>query len=1041
VPLTTSAFALPDRLSAKADPALIAGDDRHFAAIAESLQRSVAELSERLAAVRMQPGGSGQGAMERDLEIHRLTARLRALRRFSLDLCLGRIVDAETREPVYIGRLGLTDREGRQLLVDWRAPAAEPFFGATHADPRGLASRRRYRWTAGRVSDYWDEVFTADRLEGHAALHDESAFLASLGTSRSARMRDVLGTIQADQDAILRAGSRGALVVDGGPGTGKTVVALHRAAYLLYSEPHLARGGGVLVVGPHQPYLAYVAYVLPSLGEEGVQLCTVRDLVPEGPTATAESDPGVAALKSSAALAAAVDRAVKMYETPPSEPLPVETPWGDLWLSGADWAEAFQAAGSDLTHNEARDGVWEALLGILIDQLDDGEAPPHLVRRYLLQSDALTGAFSKAWPLLDSVGVVADLWSVPDYLRLCAPWLTGDEVQTLQRPDARAWTTADLPFLDAARMRIGDPGEYRRRRERKAALAAEREMRERVADDLIAADDSEMSIMSMLRGQDFDTTLVDEAPLADPDALAGPFAHIVIDEAQELTDAEWQMLLRRCPSRSFTIVGDRAQARHGFPESWEQRLERIELSRVQVAALTINYRTPAEVMAEAEPVIRAVEQLQGGEVVLDRIRRIQVEERHQDVGQHVARDQDAAFLDQQSGMAWGVGAMLEDPDGWAIPGDLCRPFGQTGDETEQLHRDVLGMLRWQPLGDERLPVGVRQQRFESGRASGGAIAGRIAEVGVPQHVVPVGMRREPCDDRLPQLVEVLREGNELVARDAWVDEQHAVRALDDNAAALEELALVNENTVSDVFQHEPSSVGRVLPSSDGIALRAGSASDQQNGDVRGSGGAGRTGGAGSRGGGIPAGEGRPSARLLELLRQHQDDAARAAKVGELVHVFIRRHAAKRPVSMPCGDLEGFVDVVDRERDAVHADLVRTSGLRLNRFGVDVLEELNPTGTVRRLEHRDVGMIAVEADGSVRPLTADGVPADERETEVGEERDRCLEVLNGDADVLEFDGHARHATEPPRSVDRGESGRTWQAAGLTFSSGSARHDLT
>ena len=282
--------------------------------------------------------------MDRDLEIHRLTARLRALRRFGLDLCLGHLVGAEDAEPVYIGRLGLTDSEGHPLLLDWRSPAAEPFFGATHANPMGLASRRRYRWTRGRVSDYWDEVFTPDGFEGHAALDDQSAFIASLGSTRSATMRDVLGTIQADQDAIIRAGSRGALVVDGGPGTGKTVVALHRSAYLLYSDPRLGhRRGGVLFVGPHQPYLAYVADVLPSLGEEGVQTCTLRDLVPEGAAAAIEPDPDVARLKSSAAMVGAIEPAVRLYEEPPTEGMSVETRWSDVWLSATDWAEAFEA--------------------------------------------------------------------------------------------------------------------------------------------------------------------------------------------------------------------------------------------------------------------------------------------------------------------------------------------------------------------------------------------------------------------------------------------------------------------------------------------------------------------------------------------------------------------------------------------------------------------------------------------------------------------------------------------------------------------------
>src|ERR671918_493601 len=228
-PLTTSAFDLSDHLAPKADPTLIAGDEQHFAAIARTLEQSIADLSDRVDAARKAPGGTGQEAMDRDLEIHRLTARLRTLRRFGLDLCLGHIVSADDSEPVYIGRLGLTDSAGRRLLLDWRSPAAEPFFGATHANPMGLASRRRYRWTRGRISDYWDEVFTADGFDGQAALDDQSAFIASLGTTRSPQMRDVLGTIQADQDAIIRAGARGALVVDGGPGTGKTVVAPHRS--------------------------------------------------------------------------------------------------------------------------------------------------------------------------------------------------------------------------------------------------------------------------------------------------------------------------------------------------------------------------------------------------------------------------------------------------------------------------------------------------------------------------------------------------------------------------------------------------------------------------------------------------------------------------------------------------------------------------------------------------------------------------------------------------------------------------------------------
>nr|WP_330281277.1 RNA polymerase recycling motor ATPase HelR [Streptomyces sp. NBC_00588] len=611
-----SAFDLPDRLSAKADPMLIGRDERHFAAIARCLEQTIAELSDRLDAALKAPGGLGRHAMDRDIEVHRLTGRLRTLRRFGLDLCLGHIVGADGSEPVYIGRLGLTDSEGRRLLVDWRSPAAEPFFAATHADPMGLASRRRYRWTDGRISDYWDEVFSTEQLDGRAALDDQSAFIASLGAGRSDRMRDVLATIQADQDAIIRAGSRGALVVDGGPGTGKTVVALHRTAHLLYADPRLGhRRGGVLFVGPHRPYLAYVSDVLPSLGEEGVQTCILRDLVAEGATAVVEADPEVARLKSSADMVKAIEPAVRFYEEPPTEAMTVTVDWHDIRLTADDWAEAFTAPEPGTPHNEARDQIWEKLVSVLMERYDGDDLSPAQFRRALQQDKELVGTLNGAWPMLEAADLVGDLWSVPAYLRMCAPWLSRDEVRRLQRAEPQAWTVSDLPLLDAARQRLGDPQEARRKRRDAAVLAAQREQMAQVVDNLIAAaadsgadtDDGEGLVM-MLRGQDAEVSLVDESALsaAEPDLLAGPFAHIVVDEAQELTDAEWQMLLQRCPSRSFTIVGDRAQARHGFTESWQERLARIGLDRIEIASLSINYRTPEEVMAEAEPVIRAV---------------------------------------------------------------------------------------------------------------------------------------------------------------------------------------------------------------------------------------------------------------------------------------------------------------------------------------------------------------------------------------------------------------------------------------------------
>lgn len=607
---TRSAFHLTDSRSSKADPHLISADDDHFAAIALSLQTSIADLTARLENLQKSRGGHGKEAVERDLEIHQTNDRLRTLRRFSVDLCLGRFVPTDGTGPVYIGRVGLTDRDGRQLLIDWRTPAAEPFFAATHADPMGVTSRRRYRWSYGRITDYWDEALTPGTDTADLALDDDSAFIAGLSAGRSPRMRDVLGTIAADQDAIIRAGSRGALLVDGGPGTGKTVVALHRAAYLLYADPRLAGNrGGVLVVGPHEPYLGYVADVLPSLGEEGVRTCTLRDLLPEGATATTESDDAIARLKSSATMVEAIEPAVAFYEEPPRKPFVVETPWADVTLRPADWTEAFDAPEAGTPHNDGRDVVWEALVTNVADKLD-GEARPAEVRRALAQNNELVRVVTRAWPLLEPSDIVADLWSVPAFLRKCAPALGADEVRALQRRQPYAWTESDLPLLDAARRRIGDPDASRRRRHRAATLSAERARMDDVVGDLLDStvhDDGE-GVMSMLRGQDLRDSLVDQtaSPAEEPDALAGPFAHIIVDEAQELTDADWQMLLSRCPSRSFTIVGDRAQARRGFTETWPERLSRVGIKQVTMASLAVNYRTPEEVMAVAAPAIRAV---------------------------------------------------------------------------------------------------------------------------------------------------------------------------------------------------------------------------------------------------------------------------------------------------------------------------------------------------------------------------------------------------------------------------------------------------
>ncbi|MCF8587692.1 RNA polymerase recycling motor ATPase HelR [Gordonia liuliyuniae] len=607
--MTSTVFNLSAASPSKSDPAVIGCDESAFAAVRRRVDEQTAETRAELDAVRRTTDLRGAGGVERDLEVRRLERRLRRLSRLGTDLILGRITTTDG-ESTYIGRIGVTDADGTTLLVDWRTPDAAPFFAATLADPQGLVSRRHYRWLPNHegqysvVVDYWDEWFGVGDDAPVGALDAQSSFLAGLAASRSSTMTSVLGTIAGDQDAAIRAPSRGPLVVDGGPGTGKTVVALHRAAYLVYADPRLQGGRGrILFVGPHRPYLAYIADVLPSLGEEGVATCTLADLVAEGQHAACEPDPQLAALKATVDMVAAIEPAVRFYEEPPSEGTHIETEYGDVWVSVTDWADALGAAEPGVPHNEARTDVWEALLDIVADGEGDDSGQ---MRAALAADRELAAAFGKVWPMIEADDLVSDLWTVPAYLRHCAPHLTDAQVTALQRSDATAWTDADLPLLDAARRRLGDSGFARREARNRAAAAERKRTMDTVVDDLIASSDDGEALVSMLRAEDIRGVIVDDAGAEhpEPDAFAGPFAHIVVDEAQELTDAQWRMLVDRCPSRSFTVVGDRAQARVGFTESWTQRLQRVGAGEPRLSTLTVNYRTPEEIMRVASPVIR-----------------------------------------------------------------------------------------------------------------------------------------------------------------------------------------------------------------------------------------------------------------------------------------------------------------------------------------------------------------------------------------------------------------------------------------------------
>lgn len=684
-------FDLSDDHAAKSADDLIAADRAHLRRLGAALARERDALTARLALVRRQAADAGVTAVDRDLEIRRLSATLRLRERYGIDMCLGRMTPA-AGPPVYIGRAGVSDADGTRLLVDWRAPAAEPYFAATWEDPRGLLSRRRYRWNRGRITDYWDEALSPEGLDGAASLDDQSAFLASLEAHRTGRMRDVLATIQADQDAIVRAPSPGALVVDGGPGTGKTVVALHRAAHLLYAEPRLTTGaGGMLLVGPNPQYLGYVEDVLPSLGEDTVRLCTLRDLTPEGAGAIAETDSRVAQLKQRLDPELVIAAAVSEFTRPPMHALRIEAPWADLWVSREDWTDLFARADPASPHNEARDEVWEEVLEMLVDQVRDPEVPESSVRRWLRQDDDLTTTFVRAWPLLSPAAVVAALWASPALLVRCAPDLPADELALLHRAEGAPWTDADLPLLDAAHRRLGDPEAVREQHRRQVAAAAAREQMSAVVDHLVESDDSEMKVMSILRGADARTVLAgaDVPPPLPPDELAGPFGHVVVDEAQELTDAQWRTLIARCPSRSFTVVGDRAQARRAFTESWSERLQRLGLRNVRVSSLRVNYRTPMEVMAVAAPTI--LEALPDANVPVS-VRESGIPVRH---GNAVERDEviDAWLAANPEGIA----AVIGDPG--CAPRPRVRALTPEG--AKGLEFDLVVLVRPEAFGTGR----------------------------------------------------------------------------------------------------------------------------------------------------------------------------------------------------------------------------------------------------------------------------------------------------------------------------------------------------
>ncbi|WP_235666522.1 RNA polymerase recycling motor ATPase HelR [Mycolicibacterium chitae] len=589
-----------------------------YARLDEERARAKQRHREALRApIDAQDGGT---LVHRDAEVRAMTQRIQRLDVADDGLCFGRL-DTETGERRYIGRLGLFDDEDsyEPLLLDWRAAAARAFYVATAASPEGMRRRRQFHTRGRQIVDFTDELLgrpDAEEATGDAAL------LAAVNAPRGEGMRDIVATIQAEQDEIIRLDHPGVLVIEGGPGTGKTVVALHRVAYLLYTQRERMERHGVLVVGPNPAFLDHVSRVLPSLGESNVVFMTPGDLVP-GLRVTAEDGPEAARHKGSRKILGVLAAAIADHQRVPVEPLPIELADVDVRIDAetAQWAIE-EARASELPHNEARAVFIDVVTWVLTERAiarigrgwltrDDKAAWEHLRAELLDELDEHAGfaaALDQLWPTLTPQSLLAQLYTSQERLRAAGA------DPSLFRADGEAWTVSDVPLLDELVDLLG------RGKEAEAAeRAAEAERREEAAyaagvldlmidrEDLMD-DEDHLIAQDLIGAEDLadrfterDHRELAERAAADRDWT---YRHVVVDEAQELSEMDWRVLMRRCPGRSFTVVGDLAQRRSAAgATSWGAMLDPYVAGRWEYRPLSVNYRTPAEIMAVAATVL------------------------------------------------------------------------------------------------------------------------------------------------------------------------------------------------------------------------------------------------------------------------------------------------------------------------------------------------------------------------------------------------------------------------------------------------------
>ncbi|NUW41805.1 AAA family ATPase [Nonomuraea rhodomycinica] len=561
--------------------------------------------------------GTMQNRSERDTFAGMYASRLARLWAVERGLVFGRLDHVEEGR-LYIGKLGLTDDEQDRLLIDWRAPVAQPFYRATPAAPMGL-TRRRHLQTKGRVViGVDDDLLDLDALsdDDRATLNGEAALLAALDEQRTGRMRDIVATIQAEQDRVIRSDLNGVLVVQGGPGTGKTVVALHRAAYLLYTHRERLERRGVLVLGPNPTFLRYIEQVLPSLGENDVLLSTVGELYP-GLTATARERPEVAAVKGDARMAEVIARAVRDRQRVPRKPIELDLGRHALTIDRAmlDAARG-KATRSRRPHNQARAVFVRSLLNALARQaarklgkglIDEDELAD--LREELRTEPAVKSALNRLWPYLTPQRLLLGLYGSPEQLGHAAAALTPEERALLRRDGGAPWTESDVPLLDEAAELLGEIDEQVLRatalqaeeHEREAELAYAREVLELTGlSDVMEAE----RLAERQRGEGPYLTTAERAA-AD---RSWAYGHVIVDEAQELSPMAWRAVMRRVPTRSMTIVGDVAQTGSAAgARSWGEVLDPYVAGRWRQERLTVNYRTPVELMEVAARVLAAID--------------------------------------------------------------------------------------------------------------------------------------------------------------------------------------------------------------------------------------------------------------------------------------------------------------------------------------------------------------------------------------------------------------------------------------------------